>query len=110
MDGVPQVDLERERSAGTLGEVLYANAPRALVSETEWVALVDCIAARDQAALYALSHRTHRVVFPLIMQIPANRETAEEVTLDVFHDIWRRAPQYDQAGGTVLGWIMNQAR
>jgi RNA polymerase sigma-70 factor, ECF subfamily len=110
MDGVRQLDLERERSAGTLGEVLYANASRALVSETEWVALVGCIAAGDQAALYALYERAHRVVFTLIMRIIANRETAEEVTLDVFHDVWRRAPQYEEAGGTVLGWIMNQAR
>ena len=44
------------------------------------------------------------------MRITANRETAEEVTLDVFHDVWRRAPGYDPANGTVLGWIMNQAR
>ena len=28
----------------------------------------------------------------------------------MFHDVWRRAPQYDAANGTVLGWIMNQAR
>jgi RNA polymerase sigma-70 factor (ECF subfamily) len=28
----------------------------------------------------------------------------------VFHDVWRRAARYDAANGTVLGWIMNQAR
>jgi RNA polymerase sigma-70 factor (ECF subfamily) len=105
-----QFDLEPERSAGTLGEVLYANPSRALVSETEWVALVECIAAGDQAALDALYERTHRVVFTLIIRIVANRETAEEVTLDVFHDVWRRASQYQERSGTVLGWIMNQAR
>ena len=32
------------------------------------------------------------------------------LTIDVFHDIWRRASRYDAANGTVLGWIMNQAR
>ena len=32
------------------------------------------------------------------------------MTLDVFHDVWRRASVYDAANGTVLGWIMNQAR
>src|SRR6185436_19738651 len=42
--------------------------------------------------------------------ITADRETAEELTIDVFHDIWRRAAGYDPANGTVLGWIMNQAR
>ena len=44
------------------------------------------------------------------MRITANRETAEELTVDVFHDVWRRASGYDAAKGTVLGWIMNQAR
>jgi len=39
-----------------------------------------------------------------------NFETAEELTIDVFHDVWRRASRYDVANGTVLGWIMNQAR
>src|SRR5437764_2316254 len=52
----------------------------------------------------------HRMVFTLIMRITANRETAEELTVDVFHDVWRRASAYDAANGTVLGWIMNQAR
>jgi RNA polymerase sigma-70 factor (ECF subfamily) len=110
MDASRDLELQHERSAGTLGEVLYANPSRALVSETEWVALVECIAGGDQAALHALYERAHRVVFTLSMRIVANRETAEEVTLDVFHDVWRRARQYDAADGTVLGWIMNQAR
>src|SRR5687767_15104403 len=101
---------DRERSPGTLGEVLYANPSRELVSETEWVALVRSVAAGDQVALHALYERTHRVVFTLIMRITANRETAEEVTIDVFHDVWRRASRYQEADGTVLGWIMNQAR
>jgi RNA polymerase sigma-70 factor (ECF subfamily) len=44
------------------------------------------------------------------MRITRNRETAEELTLDVFYDVWRRASRYDAANGTVLGWVMNQAR
>jgi len=60
-------------------------------------------------ALHALYDRAHRPVYTLIVRITANRETAEELTLDVFHDVWRRASHYDPANGTVLGWIMNQA-
>jgi RNA polymerase sigma-70 factor (ECF subfamily) len=80
------------------------------VSETDWVLLIQSIAAGDQHALHALYERTYRLVFTLIMRITNNRETAEEVTLDVFHDVWRRAPTYDTTGGSVVGWIMNQAR
>lgn len=110
MGAKPHVVSDRERSPGTLGEVLYADPSRALVSEAEWVALVQSVAAGEQGALHALYERAHRVVFTLAMRITANRETAEEVTLDVFHDVWRRASCYQEAGGTVLGWIMNQAR
>jgi RNA polymerase sigma-70 factor (ECF subfamily) len=101
---------ERPQEApATLGDVLYAKS-RALVPEQDWVALVQAIAAGDQPALHALYERAHRIVFTLIMRITANRETAEELTIDVFHDVWRRAAGYDAATGTVLGWIMNQAR
>jgi len=44
------------------------------------------------------------------VRITNNRETAEELTVDVFYDVWRRASAYDPAGGSVVGWIMNQAR
>jgi RNA polymerase sigma-70 factor, ECF subfamily len=94
----------------TLGAVLYAGRTKPLVSEAVWVQLVRAVAAGDQVAFRALYGRTHRLVFTLTMRIVASRETAEELTLDVFHDIWRRAASYDAKGGTVLGWIMNQAR
>jgi len=94
---------------GTLGDVLYAK-PKALVAEQEWATLVQSIAARDQLALHALYERANHLVFTLILRITSNRETAEELTVDVFHDVWRRASGYDAANGTVLGWIMNQAR
>jgi RNA polymerase sigma-70 factor (ECF subfamily) len=80
------------------------------VLEQDWAGLVQAIASRDERALHALYERAHRPVFTLIMRITANRETAEELTIDVFYDVWRRAAGYDAANGTVLGWIMNQAR
>jgi RNA polymerase sigma-70 factor (ECF subfamily) len=97
-------------ASGTLGDLLYADKAKTPVSEKEWGALVQSIATGDQHALHALFERTHRIVFTLIVRITNNRETAEELTLDVFHDVWRRAPTYDPAGGSVVGWIMNQAR
>ena len=100
----------RESEARTLGELLYPDNATTPVSEKDWVRLVHGIAAGDQRALHALYERTHRIAFTLIVRIVDSRETAEEVTLDVFHDVWRRAATYDSAGGSVVGWIMNQAR
>lgn len=94
----------------TLGELLYANKAKAPVSEKAWAQLVQSIAGGDHLALHTLYQQTHRLVFTLIVRIIGNRETAEELTLDVFHDVWRKASTYDPAGGPVVGWIMNQAR
>jgi RNA polymerase sigma-70 factor, ECF subfamily len=100
----------RHEKRATLGGLLYADPSRSRAQEAEWTAAVAAIAGGDQAALRALFERAHRVTFTLIMRITRNRQTAEELTVDVFHDVWRRAAQYDAANGPVLGWILNQAR
>jgi RNA polymerase sigma-70 factor (ECF subfamily) len=107
--GRPRFVPDGERSPGTLGAVLYASPSKAFVSEAEWVALVRSVADGDQSALHALYERAHRAVFTFVMRITVNGESAEEVTLDVFHGVWRHASRYQEADGTVLGWIMNQA-
>jgi RNA polymerase sigma-70 factor (ECF subfamily) len=101
---------EPKLAPATLGDVLYATPQGPVITEKSWVDLVQATAARDQMALHALYERAHRVVFTLAMRMTGSRETAEELTVDVFHDVWRRASSYDPANGTVLGWIMNQAR
>lgn len=103
--GSPQAD-----TAATLGGLLYADASRLRVPESEWIALVRDVARGDQLALRALYGRAHRLVFTLALRLTGSRETADELTVDVFYGLWRRAAAYDPEAGTVLGWIMNQAR
>jgi DNA-directed RNA polymerase specialized sigma24 family protein len=97
-------------SPGTLGAVLYANNPKSAIPEADWIELVRSIAAGDQLALHRLYERTHQVVFTLAMLVTGDREAAEQATLDVFCDVWRRAALFDAARETVLGWIMNHTR
>jgi len=106
-DRAPQA---QDESLTTLGDLLYADRSRDPVPEADWVLLVRSIAGGDQRALRALYERTHRLVFTLAMRICGNRESAEEVTLDVFRDVWLRSTQYDPQGGSVVGWIANQTR
>ena len=94
----------------TLGDVLYAGGSKAPEAERHWAGLIERIAAGEQLALHAIYERSHRMVFTLIVRITGNRETADELTIDVFHDVWRRAPAYTPEGGSVVGWILNQAR
>jgi RNA polymerase sigma-70 factor (ECF subfamily) len=110
VDAGRQPNDDQRVRGNTLGDLLFGNNSKAPVSEAVWVGLVQAIAAGDQRALHALYAQTHRIVFTLIMRIVSNRETAEELTVDVFYDVWRRASTYDPAGGSVIGWILNQAR
>jgi RNA polymerase sigma-70 factor (ECF subfamily) len=100
---------DRHDGSPTLGDLLYADQSR-ILPEQDWVRLVAAVAAGEQQALRALYERMHRIVFTLVMRICGNREMAEELTLDVFHDVWRRSDQYDPQDGSVVGWIMMQAR
>jgi RNA polymerase sigma-70 factor (ECF subfamily) len=109
VSATPHEDPDGRRA--TLGDVLvYAANGTGVLTEQEWSALVRAVAVGDQRALHTLFERSHRIVFTLIMRIVGNPHTAEELTLDVFHDVWRRAGQHDPAAGPVLGWILNQAR
>lgn len=94
---------------GTLGRLLYGGRSTNVISEGDWVGLIQSIAAGDGAALRAIFERTHRIVFTLVMRLTQDQIAAEELTLKTFLDVWQRAPEYD-ASGTVLEWIMKLAR
>ncbi|MGE4061945.1 MAG: RNA polymerase sigma factor [Rhodospirillaceae bacterium] len=107
---VSQVDEQTDPPAiVTLGHVLYAKA-KAPPLEADWVLLVRKMSEGDQGALQALFSRAQHLVFTYVLRLTANRGLAEELTVDVFHDIWRHAARYEEGKGTVLAWIMNQAR
>src|SRR3954469_5990754 len=97
-------------SALTLGSLLYGDGNKARVSEEAWVALVTAVAAQDMRALHTLYGLLHGFVFTIALRITTSRSSAEEVTVDVFHALWNRAPRYSPADGTVVGWVMNLAR
>jgi DNA-directed RNA polymerase specialized sigma24 family protein len=101
------------RRAGTprtLGDLLYAGAAKRGPAEQEWIALVRSVAAGDARALHALYERAHRLAFTSIVRLTQSRELAEELTVELFHDVWRRAAQFDESSDSALGWIMNLAR
>ena len=70
-----------------LGDLLYDERAKATISEGDWGALVQSMAAGGQRALHARYERAHRIVFTVIVRIAANRKPDEELALDVFHDV-----------------------
>jgi len=98
------------RQPATLGDVLYADGLAEPLAERTWVVLVNYIAAGDQRALRQLYERTHRLVFSLIARITNSREAADDLTVEVYRDLWREARAFQAADTGVVGWVMNQAR
>jgi RNA polymerase sigma factor (sigma-70 family) len=96
--------------AATLGDVLYADGAGGALPEHDWVVLVNFIASGDQRALRELYERTYRLVFTLIARITGSREAADDLTVELFRDVWRQAHAYQAADGSVLAWIMSLAR
>jgi RNA polymerase sigma-70 factor (ECF subfamily) len=111
VSATPKTGAEQgECTSGTLGDLVYSDKTRARVSEEDWLAILQCIVAGDRRALRALYERTHPIVFTLVMRVLDNRQSAEEVTLDVFHEVWTQAATYDRSVGSVLGWITSLAK
>jgi RNA polymerase sigma-70 factor (ECF subfamily) len=78
--------------------------------DQEWARLIARTAQGDQAALATFYDLTSPQVFGFIYKILNNREAAEEVTLDVYTQVWRQAHTYDQARGAPGAWLMMLAR
>lgn len=78
--------------------------------EQEWGRLIAQTAQGDQAALATLYDRTSPQVYGLALKILRDREAAEEVTLDVYTQVWRQAQTYNESRGTPGAWLMILAR
>jgi RNA polymerase sigma-70 factor (ECF subfamily) len=86
-----------------------AGAPRTDLERT-WRAYVQRIAAADQAALAALYDATNRLIYGMALRILGNPADAEEVTLDIYTQVWRSASNFDERRGSVAAWLMTMAR
>lgn len=93
----------------TLGDLLFGTSHSPPVSEREWAALVQAVASGNEEALRALYGRTHRIVSGFMVNLTRERQTAEALTLAVFHDVWCQASAYSPEDASVVGWIMRLA-
>ncbi|HZS08676.1 MAG TPA: sigma-70 family RNA polymerase sigma factor [Blastocatellia bacterium] len=84
--------------------------PLEVSPEKRWPALIRGMARGDQSALSEFYDETSRLVFALALRMLNDRGAAEEVTLDVYWQVWRQAQKFDPARGTPLAWLMTIAR
>ncbi len=72
-------------------------------------ALMERVARGDQEAFAALYDRFSGRAFGLVRRVLRDPAQSEEVTQEVFVEVWQSARRYDAAQGAVAGWLLTIA-
>lgn len=59
----------------------------------------------DEAAFAELYDRTSRLVYGIVVKVVRDPAMAEEVTQEVYLELWRLAPRYEPGRGSARSWI-----
>jgi RNA polymerase sigma-70 factor (ECF subfamily) len=78
--------------------------------EGVWMQYVQRCALEDTRALGKLYDESSSLVYAVALRVLTNEADAEEVTLDVYTQVWRTASGYDPARGSVTAWLITMAR
>jgi RNA polymerase sigma-70 factor, ECF subfamily len=71
--------------------------------------LIDRVRWREEPALAAIYDRYSRLIYTIALRIVGDRESAEEVTQDVFQAVWQSAGSF-QPTGNFSAWLIGIAR
>ena len=75
-----------------------------------WVNWIRQVARGDETALASFYDASSSLVYGLAFRILGDAHAAEEVTLDVYLQIWRQASRFDSARGRVSTWLLVMTR
>ena len=75
-----------------------------------WEELVRGCAKGDSAALSALYDQTSSLVYGVALRVLSNPADAEEITIDVYTQVWRTAANFENTRGSVTAWLIMLAR
>lgn len=78
--------------------------------EAVWVSYLCRAALGDGQALGSFYDETSVMVYSLALRMLGNEQDAEEVTLDVYNQVWRTAESFTAGRGSVTAWLMTLAR
>ena len=105
MDLVPYPGQDPDDAVGV------ANGPaRGAAAEQDRLAdLLRQVAKGDEAAFATVYDETSARVHGLVLRVLRNPAQAEEVTQEVYLEVWRRASSFDRAKGSPYAWLMTLA-
>jgi RNA polymerase sigma-70 factor, ECF subfamily len=75
----------------------------------EDAALIRRVAAADRTAMHILFSKHHVAVYRFVLRRLGDKALAEDVTSDVFLDVWRHAGRFE-GRSAVLTWVLAIAR
>jgi RNA polymerase sigma-70 factor (ECF subfamily) len=78
--------------------------------EAVLAALVARAAEGDQMALAALYDETSALVYGFALRILRDQHAAEDVTIDVYAQVYRQVSSYDASRGTPSAWLLTLTR
>ncbi|HET6152766.1 MAG TPA: ECF RNA polymerase sigma factor SigK [Marmoricola sp.] len=76
---------------------------------TALAALLRASARGDEQAFASLYDATSARVHGLVLRVVRDPSQSEEVTQEVFLQVWRTAARYDESKGSALSWLMTLA-
>lgn len=81
-----------------------------LAREIEWRGYLELAAQGDQRGLARLYDESCHLVYGIAVRILGNSADAEEVTSDVYSQIWRNAGRFREERGSVNTWLTMLSR
>lgn len=78
--------------------------------DAQWNGYVQRAASGDQQAFASLYDESSSLVYSVALKVLGNEADAEEVTLDVYTQVWRTAAKFSHERGSVNAWLIMLAR
>lgn len=75
-----------------------------------WEGYLRACAKGEQTALSSLYDESSQLVYTIAYRVLGNRDDADEVTVDVYRQIWRDSSRFDLNRGSPAAWVTVLAR
>jgi RNA polymerase sigma-70 factor, ECF subfamily len=85
-------------------------SPGRSATDTLWGECIGRAARGDQQGLADLYDQSSRLVYSVAVRIAGNPADAEEITLDVYSQVWRLARDYTPDRGNPSSWLVMMTR
>ena len=98
-----------DMTAASSGASASGEAAASIATGPDLADLLRRSARGDEAAFAALYDATSRRLYGLVLRIVRDPAMSEEVTQEVYLDVWRHSARFDAERGSALSWLMTIA-